>query len=487
MLRGSVVTLLFVCVAAAAPARATGCEDVVPRLGPVLADVFCFHTTNLTTNGPNTTPPDDSLAGLPPFAFTPRIDRAVISPADHTPIARPVGGVQIEGRFARDAIGQGRFVLRLPDDWNGKLVVAGASGNRSEFNGDWAWSDYVVQKGYAYASQNKGMYDFYFSSAKDPLACRLNPASPLYVHFYANDPALKFTRWADFMIAAAQIARTGVKAAYGRFPRYTYAVGTSNGGYQVRRAVEEAPDVFDGGVDWEGTFVDGSSHNLVTDLAEAVKGYADYAAHGFDANSPGAQALLAAGYPPDIQGIDPATRQPVSLWTKYWTSYWELTFCQWQKRLDPSFDTYGAGAASYADAPHPALLANLDAFATTGKIKKPLVTVAGTMDALLPVRNHARAYADKVAASRKGDDEGRSAQYRLYEVQNGNHIETYRQTFPDQLEGIQPAAQDAFDKLVEHVENGAPLPPNQCIPRRSGSRVAVSPAQPGRCASLFVP
>lgn len=485
MLRGSVLTLLLVCVAAASPARAMSCDDVLSGLDSSLADVFCFHTTNLTTNGPNTTPPNDSLAGLPPFAFTPRIDRTVISPAEHTPIARPVPGVQIEARFARDPAGQGRIVLRLPDDWNGRLVVAGASGNRSEFNGDWAWSDYVLQKGYAYASQNKGMYGFRYSSASDPLACRLNPKSPLYVHFYANDPALKFTRWADFMIAAAEVGRAGVKAAYGRSPRYTYAVGTSNGGYQVRRAVEEAPDLFDGGVDWEGTFVGAAPRNLVTDLAEAVKDYADYAAHGFDSDSAGAKALLAAGYPPDIWGVDPATKQSVSLWTKYWSSYWELTFCEWQKRLDPSFDTYGAGAASYGDAPHPALLENLAAFATTGKIKKPLVTVAGTMDALLPIRNHARAYADEVAASR--EREHVSAEYRLYEVQNGNHIETYQQTFPGQIEEIQPYAQDAFDKLVEHVENGTPLPPDQCIPRRSGGRLAAAPAQPGRCASLFVP
>src|SRR5207248_2478473 len=119
---------------------------------------------------------------------------------------------------------------------------------------------------------------------------------------------------------------------------------------------EEAPDLFDGGVDWEGTFVDAGPKNLVADLAEAVKDYADYAAHAFDASSAGAKALLAAGYPPDIWGVDAATKQSVSLWSKYWGSYWELTFCQWQKRLDPSYDTYGAGAASYGDAPRPALL-----------------------------------------------------------------------------------------------------------------------------------
>ena len=48
---------------------------------------------------------------------------------------------------------------------------------------------------------------------------------------------------------------------YRHFPRRTYAVGTSNGGYQVRRAVEVAPDLFNGGVDWEGTFVDPSGPN----------------------------------------------------------------------------------------------------------------------------------------------------------------------------------------------------------------------------------
>jgi hypothetical protein len=40
--------------------------------------------------------------------------------------------------------------------------------------------------------------------------------------------------------------------------------------------------------------------------------------------------------------------------------------------------------------------------------------------------------------------------YRLYEVQNGNHIETFKVTFP-QLELIQPHAQHAFDLLVSAV------------------------------------
>jgi hypothetical protein len=121
---------------------------------------------------------------------------------------------------------------------------------------------------------------------------------------------------------------------------------------------------------------------------------------------------------------------------------------------------------------------------TNGKIKKPLITVAGTMDALLPIQRQARAYEAAVNASRKGNNDERKAQYRLYEVQNGNHIEGYIALFP-QLVVIQPHAQKAFDLLVDHVESKASLPPSQCIPK-SGS-ISQSPSEPGHCANLLAP
>ena len=49
----------------------------------------------------------------------------------------------------------------------------------------------------------------------------------------------------------AEIARDGVKAGYGKDPRYTYAVGTSNGGYQVRRALESVLSAPDFELIWE--------------------------------------------------------------------------------------------------------------------------------------------------------------------------------------------------------------------------------------------
>ena len=74
--------------------------------------------------------------------------------------------------------------------------------------------------------------------------------------------------------------------------------------------------------------------------------------------------------------------------------------------------------------------------------------------------------------------------YRLYEVQNGNHIETFQDMFA-QLQLIEPHAQRAFDLLVGQVERGAALPPDQCIPR--GGEISNTPAQLGHCSKLFAP
>ena len=111
------------------------------------------------------------------------------------------------------------------------------------------------------------------------------------------------------------------------------------------------------------------------------------------------------------------------------------------------------------------------------------------MDALLPIARGVRAYEAAMLASRHDRDEAgegdehRRMQYRLYEVQNGNHIETFKNVFPA-LELSEPHAQRAFDLLVDHVENRASLPPSQCIPR--GGAIAVSPTTPGHCSSPFV-
>jgi hypothetical protein len=498
-------------LAIAPRAARAGCPEVLAALGDRVADAACVESVDLTTNNPATTPADNSNPALPPGAFTPTTDRNVISPAppDRTPITRAVPGLQISGRFADDPTGQARLLIRLPDEWNGRLVVAGASGTRSEHNGDFSWSDFVVQKGYAYASQNKGVLNLRIVSlasptppAADTAPCRLNPASQVWVHFFDDDPEKLFTQWTQYMIEDARLAQRAVKAQYRRHAKRTYAVGTSNGGYQVRRAVEEAPELFDGGVDWEGTFIDPRGPNLLIDLPPAIANFPAYVASGFDPNSLAARNIVAAGYPPDLMS------GTTSLWGLYWAQFWEVTQCQWQKRFDPTFTTYpggvndidGTGGYDYAGrvAADRSIARSLARAATTGRIKRPLITVAGTMDALLPIDRDARAYEALVRGDCKhgdcdddrdgrggGRDGGRPrAQYRLYEVQNGNHIETFKGAFP-QLELIQPHAQRAFDLLVDHVENDARLPASQCIPR--GGAIANRPSEPGHCTRLLVP
>jgi len=469
---------------------ATGCQAILNALGNRATGVVCFESPDLTTNNITTSPtgpttlPNDALTGWPAFAFTPVTDRGVIAPATNpTTITKAVPGIQVEGYYADDPAGEARFLLRFPTDWNGKLVVAGASGTRSEFNGDFVWSDYVLQKGYAYASQNKGIMNLFVSASTDPLGCRLNPDTLnfFFVHFYDNDPHKPFTLWTRYMIETAELAKHVVEDYYGKEPSRTYAVGTSNGGYQVRRALEVAPELFDGGIDWEGTFIDPRGPNLLIDLPPVLANFPAYVSGGYDPTSQAAKNIVEAGYPPDITLT--TTAGTTSLWNLYNESFWEVTMCQWQKRLDPGYDTYVSGLANYkyfnrVKATDGAVFGNLAQIATTGNIGKPLITVAGTMDALLPIRRNARQYEAEV------HEHQHHAPYRLYEVQNGNHIESYAATFP-QLELITPHAHEAFDVLVNHVEDGVPLPPSQCIPH--GGTVSSTPEESGHCKNLFVP
>jgi len=120
--------------------------------------------------------------------------------------------------------------------------------------------------------------------------------------------------------------------------------------------------------------------------------------------------------------------------------------------------------------------------ATDGDISRPLVTLQGTMDALLPIKRHGRPFRDAVVGA------GRAALHRYYEIQNGNHIERYRQSCCNftQLEFIQPHAHRSFQLLVDWVERGVLPPPSQCVPR--GGTIVANPGaagQPERCAALL--
>src|SRR5271169_830376 len=133
-----ILLLLTLCVLPRT--AAAGCPEVLAFLADKSIGATCFHAADLRTPDPPTapvTPADNSIAtfadGTPlpgstvegsAFSFTPVTDLGVVS-IGPTPTANAVPGIQVEGWFADDPAGEARFLLRFPDDWNGKLVVAG--------------------------------------------------------------------------------------------------------------------------------------------------------------------------------------------------------------------------------------------------------------------------------------------------------------------------------------------------------------------------
>jgi pimeloyl-ACP methyl ester carboxylesterase len=444
-----------------------------------LIDVNIETLPDLTTAPQRATMPDtaewrDALAISP------------TDPADWTPITKAVPGCLITGTLQGDD--QARFLLRLPKEWNGKLVVAGASATRSEFNGDLVISDYVLQKGYAYASQNKGMKNSEQVDRSKPNACPLKPvaadsipgftANPLF-YFFLLDDKNSLAEWGERFNQAALLAKALIEEHYGAKPSRTYAMGVSNGGYQVRKAIEDHPETFDGGVEWEAVLWRRNGPNFIGELPVGLKQFPSYRDKGLDPISDEARAIEAADFPPDLVEND------TSLWTLN-HQYWGITECLYVRKLDPG---YNQGFAVFADYNYRArpesVRKTIDTFTNNGLVRKPLISVHGTLDALIPLKGHARPYKAMVEAQKCGQN-ACGQNYRLYEIQNGNHFDSFKgtklgQKLPD-LELIQPRAHEAFDLLEAWVERGIAAPPSQCVQR--GGHIVDAP-QATECEHLL--
>jgi hypothetical protein len=483
----------LILAALAAPAFAQdACTQVRLALLAETQDLQCVASPDLTTANPDTTPQDNSRAGLPPSAFTPRTDAQAVSPdaPNRTPVRGRVPGLQITGAMADDA--DARWVLRIPERWNGRIVVGVPGGLRSEYMGDYIFSDFVVQEGYAYVSTNKGTLNFFFTEPiTDALACRLSPppaaTSLAFVHFYIAEPKDSIVEWFRRTREATELARAAVAAWHERAAERTYLMGISNGGHVVRRLLAESPELYDGGIDWEGVHWSPGGPHILIDLPAVLRPYRDYALSGFNQAGAAHQAIVALAYPPDIRANPPTPANsfsPIvgSLYETHANNYWDVTACVFAKELDPAYEAEPQDY-DYAARRQPFHLSpRIGRISTGGSIARPLITVHGTMDALLPITRHARPFRDSVLAA------GRGELHRLYEVQNGNHIERYRQGCCNftQLEFLQPHVHTSFFRLVDWVEKGMSPPPSQCVPR-GGAIVDSASGRPERCAALLAP
>lgn len=131
------------------------------------------------------------------------------------------------------------------------------------------------------------------------------------------------------------------------------------------------------------------------------------------------------------------------------------TECLYVKEVDPGYSEEFPGFEAFADydfTTRPASVRReIRKFENSGRVTRPLISVHGTLDALIPLRGPARPSRAMIEA------QGLGANYRLYEVQNGNHLEAFKGTSPGaqlpNLELIQPHAHRVFE-LLEALGRG---------------------------------
>ncbi|GAA3125875.1 tannase/feruloyl esterase family alpha/beta hydrolase [Planomonospora alba] len=367
-------------------------------------------------------------------------------PADwaglHPPGAvNPAGvpGIQIDGYFPDTSATNtnhgwkhdAQFVLRLPDRWNGGLVVAGTPGNREQYANDFTVSDWALARGYAYAATDKG-----------------NTGLAFYQDGRAPGDAI--AEWNERVTQLTVAAKAAVRQRYGTAPRRTYAAGVSNGGYLVRWQLENRPWLYDGGVDWEGTLWRVEGDNLLTFLPPALRAYP----------AGDAEAMYAAGF----------ARGSEFLWPYHAQVYWDLTQRIYREEIDPGYDGDAEAGTPYCAPGTPACDADYDyaarrpyaavrKIALTGRIGKPLITLHGTLDTLLPISRSGDVYADMVGGRRP---------FRYYRIEDGNHVDGLYGTHPDRLRPILPCFRSAFAALESWVERRQSPPPSATLPRPAG-------------------
>ena len=342
-------------------------------------------------------------------------------------------------------------MIRLPDNWNGKLVVTGAPGVRRQYALDFIISDWVLARGYAFASTDKG-----------------NSGTSFYRD--GATPGDAVAEWHRRVTELTIAARDVVRQRYGREPDYTYMTSISNGGYLTRWALENRPDLYDGGVDWEGTLFLAQGPNLFTYLPAALKHYPTYRATGSQAAH---DAMIATGFAPGSE----------FLWEHHYAVYWDLTQRTYREEFDPGYDGATEAGTPFCPSGTPACDADYDyasrpqavkdavaKVSLTGKIGRPMLTLHGTLDALLPIGTDSDVYAELVKKA------GRGNSHRYYVIEDGNHVDSLYDEFPTQLRPILPCYRAAFVALETWVESkGARKPPESgFVPRPTSGDIVNS-------------
>ena len=359
-----------------------------------------------------------------------------------------VPGLQVDGYFPDGSntnsnngwFHDSQFVIRFPNDWNGKLVISGTPGVRAQYANDFIISDWVLAQGYAFASTDKG-----------------NTGTGFY-----NDgsaPGGSVLEWHRRVEQLTRAARIAADRYYDEALRRTYITGISNGGYLTRYALENNPELYDGGVDWEGTLFRAQGPNLFTYLPVALRNYPLYEATGSrEAHSD----MIRAGFQPGSE----------FLWDEHYVIYWDLTQRIYREEFDPNYDGPLKAGIPFCQPGTPNCDANYvynerpqyvkDAVrkvSLTGDIGRPLLTLHGDLDALLPIRTDSDVYTRLVRQRGHGDI------HRYYVIGKGNHVDSFYDDYPRKLRPILPCHRDAFEALEAFVQRDVQPPDSGYVPK----------------------
>ncbi|MFD7552259.1 tannase/feruloyl esterase family alpha/beta hydrolase [Streptomyces sp. NPDC059816] len=422
----------------AAGAHATGAACAAHRLRVPGAERVLGHC-----------PDDLTTAGLLPLGLTHPADYQGLQASNTVnPAPAPVPGVQLDGYFPDTSTTNthhgwnhdSQFVIRLPERWNGGLVVAGPPGTRRQYANDRTISDQVLARGFAYAATDKG-----------------NTGPELYRD--GTEPGDAIMEWHHRFTQLTLAAKKVAAGHYGRLPARTYAAGLSAGGYLVRWQIEHFPRLYTGGVDWNGLLFTRDAPNLLTHLPPALRAYPRW-----ERNEPGAAgAMYAAGYP---EGSE-------ALWKAHYLTQWDTLQRAVREEVDPEYDgpvqggtpfcPEGTGAGcdtdyDYGSRPD-SVHDTVERISLTGRITRPLITLQGTLDVMLPITRTGDLYGRMV------NDSGRGALHRYYRIQDGTHADGYHDLAPRIVRPMQPCFTAAFDALVAWTTRGVTPPPGGTVPR----------------------
>ncbi|MEV8094513.1 hypothetical protein [Kitasatospora sp. NPDC085879] len=104
----------------------------------------------------------------------------------------------------------------------------------------------------------------------------------------------------------------------------------------------------------------------------------------------------------------------------------------------------------------------------TGRVSRPLITLQGTYDVLLPINRTGDVY------DRMVTDSGRGDLHRYYRIENGTHTDGFYAVAPKVVRPMQACFTAAFDDLVEWTRKGFTPPPGHTVPLPTGTAATAT-------------